>query len=195
MSCSFRPLFDGLSLHGNFSLSWLPLRSFSPYCPSSSVSFVAITSARACFVIVGTHRCHTLSLLILCAVNAHQILPEDDISVHSPHSDIEKVDFPSFDRSLPTYDAEFESHQGPRRDRDSMEKSSYLCESSTLPMPQPAITRSLSDILTGVFHFRRENDHGSTCSCETTYSYSRSDQSHSRSSSQRSSPPERWVIE
>jgi len=129
---------------------------------------------------------------LLRYLNAHQYLSADDNPCQHHYSDMEKLDFFLHDQPLPSYDAAFQTSG---QDGKYMEKTNSSWEFSVLPIPQPAVTRNLSDILTGPFNFRRKNSNGSTRSFESSYSYGQSHHSHSRNSSQRTSPTERWVIE
>lgn len=142
-----------------------------------------------------------IALLSLGIVSAEQPLPDDDYVDDYGSSDIEKVDFPSNEKPIPTYSATFGSGQevpppsqmfatrGPR----FFNKLAQPFETAPVTVPPVAVTltRKVSDGSSDNGHVKRSDTRSSEKSFGSLASYySYSDRGHTRSDSQK-----RWVIE
>lgn len=142
-------------------------------------------------------------------MNAQESLPGDDFEYYGGAEDIEKVDFPSNEKPIPTYSAAFGSGQevpppsqmfparlGPRFFNRSAEPFDTPSDKSPVSPPPAALMRNVSGgsshTTASVVRSDTRGSTGSTGSVPSYYSYSRSDSGHSRNESQQ---PKRWVIE
>lgn len=141
------------------------------------------------------------NILSLGTVSADHPLPDDDYVDDYGSSDIEKVDFPSNEKPIPTYSVTFGSGQevpppsqmfatrGPR----FFNKLAQPFETAPVTVPPVAVTltRKVSDGSLDSGHVKRSDTHSSQKSFGSLASYySYSDRGHTRSDSQK-----RWVIE
>ncbi|TFK36809.1 hypothetical protein BDQ12DRAFT_685918 [Crucibulum laeve] len=143
---------------------------------------------------------------LLRYLNAQQSLPEEDFPDYSYGSDIEKVNFPSNEKPIPTYSVAFGpgpnemfAARGPRFYNKSAEpfETSSQSPGSSIVAPPLAVTRNLTDGLNQSAYVQRSSSHGSTKSSGSLGSYSVhswSNTNHTRSDSQ-FSDKKRWVIE